>query len=73
MVQTHPGLSSIVIRFQVGTDASGKPKRKAFPLKGVKAQAAMDDIWAVAQALAGLQTLPIDSVERIDTEELTGP
>jgi len=43
-------------------------KTKTF--NNVKTNAEPDQLWAVAQAFAGLQTLPLHSVERTDYSEI---
>lgn len=61
-----PGDSTLRIRVQTGIGASGQPVYRNRSYNNVKAAATDDDVYAVAQAIAGLQQHPVNSIIRID-------
>lgn len=65
---------STVLRlvFQVGTDEEGRPILRARNVRGVKAGATDEDVYAVATALAGLLSLSLYAVQRLNTSQLIG-
>lgn len=65
--------STLVLSFDNGVDAKGKPvvKRKAF--RNIKTAATQDQLYNVASVLAPLQQLPLISVERDDAAQITMP
>lgn len=69
-VQRVPEDSRLQLWLQTGTDEAGKPVVRAKSFANVKPDALDQDIYDVAQALAGLQTYPLVAVRRIDTGAL---
>jgi len=65
-----PTEAVVRLRFQVGTDGQGNPEFSNKNLHNIKPAALDADLHEVAQALAGLVEVPLDSVTRIDTGEL---
>ncbi|WP_339061607.1 DUF1659 domain-containing protein [Tepidibacillus marianensis] len=63
-------LSKLVITSQIGTDTLGQPILKAKTYNGVKAPAADQDVYDVAQAMGSLQMVPVYRVDRIDRQEI---
>ncbi|MGQ9498148.1 MAG: DUF1659 domain-containing protein [Desulfotomaculales bacterium] len=71
MAVTSTPLGSVVeIEVQTGTNAAGEPVYARIRFRNVKAAAADADVYAVGEALAGLQMYPLAEVRRVDTEEL---
>lgn len=71
MAVTSTPLGSVVeLTVQTGTDAAGQPVYARIRLRNVKPSATDEDVYAVGQALAGLQVYPLAEVRRVDTEEL---
>ncbi|HHV56235.1 MAG TPA: DUF1659 domain-containing protein [Firmicutes bacterium] len=69
-VQRVPEGARLQLSLQTGTDEAGKPLVRAKSFANVKADAADQDVFDVAQALAGLQIYPLVAVRRIDTGAL---
>jgi len=65
-----PGASRLVLGFVVGTDEFGRPVYRSQTLQNVRSQAADQDVYDVAQALASLQKYPLGYVRRVDEAEL---
>lgn len=65
-IVTNPYDSRLTLHFYVGDDEEGNPiiRRKTFA--GLKHDAANEDVYAVAQALASLQTYDWVETERTD-------
>ncbi|MBX6395574.1 MAG: DUF1659 domain-containing protein [Alicyclobacillaceae bacterium] len=70
MVQVNPGLTTLILRYQVGTDASGGPILRNQSYRGVKPGAGADNLYAAAEAIAGLQVNPLYAVDRVERDEL---
>lgn len=51
---------------------SGKMVFKTKSFSNIKTDANADQLYAVAESLAGLQTLPLFEVERADHSEISG-
>ncbi|MEW5762565.1 MAG: DUF1659 domain-containing protein [Bacillota bacterium] len=71
-VTSTPLASLLELEVQTGTDAAGQPVYARIRFRNVKASATDEDVYAVGQALAGLQVHPLADVRRVDTEELAG-
>lgn len=69
-VTSIPLESVILMRVQVGVNANGDPVLRARRWGNVKAGAADQDVFDVANALGGLQTYPVVDVVRQDSEDL---
>jgi len=64
-VITNPVGSRLQLRFMVGQDAQGNPIYRSRSYSNVKPAASDDDLFAVGNALAGLQQHTLDEVRRI--------
>jgi len=62
--------SVLVVTYQTGLNASGAPILRQRSLANVKAEAADQDVFDVAQALYGLQQYPLITVRRDNRFEL---
>ncbi|TDT62408.1 DUF1659 domain-containing protein [Fonticella tunisiensis] len=62
--------SALVIKVKTGTDALGNDTFRSISIKKVKSQAADQDVFDVAQAIAGVLSPAVESIMRQDTEEL---
>ncbi|MTT32344.1 DUF1659 domain-containing protein [Terrilactibacillus sp. BCM23-1] len=62
--------STLILLLDGGLDEKGKQiyKRKSF--RNIKPSASQDALYAIAQALAPLQTLPLIDIERTDVSQL---
>jgi hypothetical protein len=68
-IQANPTGSQLVIRVETGVNAQGAKtySNRSYDLKN---EATDEDVFAVAQALASLQSRIVASVQRIHTFEL---
>lgn len=66
-----PGMSRLVLGFEVGMDEYGRPVHRSQTLQNVRPDAADQDVYDVAQALASLQLYPLGFVNRVDEAQLT--
>jgi len=65
-------LSSILrIQVQTGSDGSGNPVYRIRSYNRVKAAAADQDVYDIAQALGSLQVHPVNAVSRINENDLS--
>lgn len=64
------GGTVLQLELQTGVDAQGNPVYRNKNLRFVKPDAADQDLYDVAQALAGLQEYPLYKVSRIDASQL---
>lgn len=62
--------SRLQVVVQTGSDEAGQPVLRARSFSGVKVDALDADLYAVAQAIAGLQLYPVNSILRVDDGEL---
>lgn len=69
-VNKVPAGAVLRLVLQTGTDAGGNPVYRNKNLAGVKPEALDQDLYDVAQALAGLQEYPLNSVVRVDSARL---
>lgn len=65
-----PANSTLRLELIAGTDANGNPVIRSKNFSGVKSTAADQDLFDVAEALAGLQEHPLSGIERIDNTGL---
>lgn len=68
--QVTPISSDLVLVLNNGIGASGQPLSKIRRYPEVKNAATDDDLYAVAQALTGLQTQPVIAIQRRNTVEI---
>jgi len=69
-VNRVPGGTILQLELQTGVDAQGNPVYRDKNLRYIKPDAADQDLFDVAQALAGLQEYTLSKVSRIDTSQL---
>ncbi|MFD2616126.1 DUF1659 domain-containing protein [Terrilactibacillus laevilacticus] len=62
--------SALTLVLDGGLDEKGKQILKKKSFRNVKATASQDAVYAVAQALAPLQTLPLIDIERTDVVQI---
>lgn len=64
-------LSSIKLKLDAGFDDKGKAVIKSKSFANVKAEALDDDVYTVAEAIAGLQENPIVDILKLDSTSLS--
>ncbi|MDI6814204.1 MAG: DUF1659 domain-containing protein [Desulfitobacteriaceae bacterium] len=69
-VNRVPGGTVLQLELQTGVDAQGNPVYRNKNLRYVKPDAVDQDVFDVAQALAGLQEYTLSKVSRIDANQL---
>lgn len=62
--------STLNIQVQTGVNTSGQPIVTNRSYSGIKVTAADDDVMAVGQAIAAVQSLPVMAYQRVDYAEL---
>lgn len=65
-----PQTSKMIITIDNGVNASGQPVQRQRSYKNVKVSAADGDVYAVAQAIANLQTHAVVGISRQDEGNL---
>ena len=55
------------IKVQSGTNGTGAATFKTSRFSGVKQSAIDADFYAIANAIAGLQSYPLNAIQRMDT------
>lgn len=65
-----PLSSSLRLLVQVGVDGKGNPINRLRTYQRVKPEAPDQEVFEVAQALAGLQEHPLNGIQRILTSDL---
>lgn len=70
-VVNTPVASSLQLRVQTGTDASGQPLYRVRTYNRVKPAATDQDVYDVAQSLGGLQVHPVSTISRINEGDLS--
>jgi hypothetical protein len=71
MVVTNMAESHLIVRTQSGTSLAGKPILKNRAYNNVKVTASDDDVYAIGQAMANLQSEPVVAVQRINASILS--
>ncbi|MCC5464065.1 DUF1659 domain-containing protein [Pelosinus baikalensis] len=69
-VNKVPQTSKVVITIENGVNAKGQPVQRQRSYKNVKVSAADADVYAVAQAIANLQTHVVVGISRQDEGNL---
>lgn len=69
-VVSQPRESRLRIKYIDGVDVEGNNVIKTKTYSKVKAAAADADVYAVADAMMGLQSKTVDEIARLDEEEL---
>lgn len=71
MAVEAPIKSTLQLVFDDGADlVTGKPIYKQKSFNNVKVAATADQLYAIAQAVAGLQQRPLYNIEREDSSEI---
>ena len=68
--QKIPTKSTLNIQVQTGINSSGQPILINRSYSGVKVDATDEDVMAVGQAIAAVQSLPVMAYQRVDYAEL---
>ncbi|HAT57084.1 MAG TPA: hypothetical protein DCS74_05860 [Veillonellaceae bacterium] len=63
--------SKLVIRIQTGEMNGNNPVIKELSFSRIKSDAKDEELYAAGDALAGLQSHPVDGVRRVDTYSMT--
>ncbi len=69
-VNKIPGGAVLQLELQTGVDAQGNPVYRSKNLKSVNPAAVDQDLFDVAQALAGLQEYTLSKISRVDSAQL---
>ncbi len=69
-LQVNTVESRIVLRLESGVNASGNPTYSSRTYSNVKPEAGDQDVYDIAAILAGLQSLPVVSITRVNEVEL---
>jgi hypothetical protein len=69
-VTKAPKTSKLIITIENGLKTNGQPAQRQRSYKNVKASAADTDVYAVAQAIANLQTHTVVGISRQDEGNL---
>jgi len=69
-VSKIPANSALRLELRVGTDPEGNPVYRNRSLNNVKPAATDQDLFDVANALAGLQEYPLNGISRFDSAQL---
>jgi hypothetical protein len=67
MAQTY--LTDVQLRLvlETGVDSEGRPQLKSKNYNNINSSATPDQLFAVAQAIASLQSLPLNTIEKNDS------
>lgn len=68
--QKIPTKSTLNIQVQTGVNTNGLPILVNRSYSGIKVTAAEEDVMAVGQAIAAVQSLPVMAYQRVDYAEL---
>ncbi|MBM7867675.1 DUF1659 domain-containing protein [Heliobacterium gestii] len=69
-VSKNPVNASLRLVTQTGTTAKGEPKFQNRDFKGLKPSATDENVFAAAEALSGLMSLPVSRIARVDMNQL---
>lgn len=69
-LEVVPVSSRLSLRLQTGIDDEGNPVLRTRSYSGVKPSAADQDVYDVAQIIAGLQQHPVEQITRVKEEAL---
>ncbi|GAW93492.1 DUF1659 domain-containing protein [Calderihabitans maritimus] len=69
-VTVVPLESTLRLELVTGTDANGNPVVRTSSYRGIKPAAADQDVFDVAQAIAGLQVHTLNRISRVNENEL---
>ncbi|MEH7114045.1 DUF1659 domain-containing protein [Neobacillus niacini] len=70
MAQAVLATSKLRLVFQVGMDDDGKPLLKAKTFSNIQKSATPDQLLQAAQAIIGLSSDALSSIERVDNSDL---
>ncbi|HAG10282.1 MAG TPA: hypothetical protein DCK76_02595 [Desulfotomaculum sp.] len=62
--------SVLNLEVQTGVDAQGNPVYRSRNYKGISSSATDQDLYDVAQAIAGLQSYTLSKISRVDNAQL---
>lgn len=68
--QVQPVDSRVTLRLEAGVDANGNPTYTSRSYSRVKTNASDQDVYDIAVILAGLQSLPVVTITRVNQMEL---
>ncbi|HHX94379.1 MAG TPA: DUF1659 domain-containing protein [Clostridia bacterium] len=69
-LEVTPLSSRLSLRVQTGTDDEGNPVMRTRSYSGIKPSAADQDVYDVAQVIAGLQQHPVEEITRVNEDAL---
>lgn len=69
-VNKVPTGSVVRLELNIGVDEKGNPVYRSKSLNNVKPAAADQDLFDVAEAIAGLQDYTLDGISRVDNADL---
>ena len=69
-VEARPLNSTLQLTYDLGTDGDGKKLVRRRSYSNVKIDAAEQDLFDVAAAIAGLQSYPIEQIQVTDRKHL---
>ncbi len=69
-VEARPLNSTLQLTYDLGTDEDGKKISRRRSYTNVKSEAADQDLFDVAAAIAGLQSYPIEQIQVTDRKHL---
>ena len=69
-IEISASSTSLKLKVQTGVNATGNPVYALRSYNTVKPSAAHTDLFAVGQALAGLQKYPAVAIQRVDSGNL---
>ncbi len=67
MAQTYLQDVQLRLVLETGVDSEGKPLLKGKSYNNINSKATADQLFAVANAIASLQTLPLHTIEKNDS------
>ncbi len=70
-LETTPLSSRFAVKVQTGTDEKGNPVMRTRSFSGVKPSAGDQEVYDVAQVIAGLQQYPVEEITRVNENSLS--